>query len=153
MKRAIAYLSISAAVFLIALFFMYIGFISPAKNGADSPFIRMTVCTLLCITVIGFSTRYIHLITGLAGLDSAHLNLGFTIAILLAIFTEYVSFGNSTLEPYYSALADRYKDGVGEYFYTYCKYVFMGGQVLIAVRTFIHSALLGLIKTIIKHCD
>lgn len=153
MKRAIAYLSISAAVFLISLFFMYIGFISPAKNGADSPFIRMTVCTLLCIIVIGFSTRYIHLITGLAGLDSAHLNLGFTIAILLAIFTEYVSFGNSTLEPYYTVLADRYKDGLGEYFYTYCKYVFMGGQALIAVRTFIHSALLGLIKTIIKHCD
>ena len=153
MKRAIAYLSISAAVFLISLFFMYIGFISPAKNGADSPFIRMTVCTLLCIIVIGFSTRYIHLITGLAGLDSAHLNLGFTIAILLAIFTEYVSLGNSTLEPYYTALADRYKDGLGEYFYTYCKYVFMGGQALIAVRTFIHSALLGLIKTIIKHCD
>ena len=153
MKRAIAYLSISAAVFLISLFFMYIGFISPAKNGADSPFIRMTVCTLLCIIVIGFSTRYIHLITGLAGLDSAHLNLGFTIAILLAIFTEYVSFGNSTFEPYYTALADRYKDGLGEYFYTYCKYVFMGGQALIAVRTFIHSALLGLIKTIIKHCD
>ena len=153
MKRAIAYLSISAAVFLISLFFMYIGFISPAKNGADSPFIRMTVCTLLCIIVIGFSTRYIHLITGLAGLDSAHLNLGFTIAILLAIFTEYVSFGNSTPEPYYTALADRYKDGLGEYFYTYCKYVFMGGQALIAVRTFIHSALLGLIKTIIKHCD
>lgn len=153
MKRAIAYLSISAAVFLISLFFMYIGFISPAKNGADSPFIRMTVCTLLCIIVIGFSTRYIHLITGLAGLDSAHLNLGFTIAILLAIFTEYVSFGNSTLEPYYTVLANRYKDGLGEYFYTYCKYVFMGGQALIAVRTFIHSALLGLIKTIIKHCD
>ena len=153
MKRAIAYLSISAAVFLISLFFMYIGFISPAKNGAESPFIRMTVCTLLCIIVIGFSTRYIHLITGLAGLDSAHLNLGFTIAILLAIFTEYVSFGNFTLEPYYTALADRYKDGLGEYFYTYCKYVFMGGQALIAVRTFIHSALLGLIKTIIKHCD
>ena len=153
MKRAIAYLSISAAVFLISLLFMYIGFISPERNAADSPFIRMIICTLLCIIVISFSTRYIHLIPGLAGLDSAHLNLGFTIAIALALFTEYVSFGNTTLEPYYTALAARYKGGAGEYFYTYCKYVFMGGQALIAVRTFIHSAFLGLIKTIIKHCD
>ena len=153
MKRAIAYLSISAAVFLISLMFMHIGFTCPAKNGADSPFIRMIICTLLCIVIIGFSTRYVHLITGLAGLDSAHLNLGFTVAIVLAIFVEYVTFGNSVLEPYYEALALRYKDDVGEYFYKYCKYVFMGGQALIAVRTFIHSAILGLIKTIIRHSE
>ena len=153
MKRAIAYLSLSAAVFLISLMFMHIGFISPANNGAYSPFIRMIICTLLCIIIIGFSTRYVHLITGLAGLDSAHLNLGFTAALLLALFVEYVNFGNSTLEPYYAALADKYKGNTGEYFYKYCKYVFMGGQALIAVRTFIHSAFLGLIKTIIKHCD
>lgn len=152
MKRAIGYLSLSAAVFLIAMLFMYIGFISPAKSGAHSPFIRMIICTLLCIVIISFSTRYIHLITGLAGLDSAHLNLGFTIAIVLALFTEYVSFGNTTLEPYYTDLADKYKNGAGEYFYTYFKYIFMGGQALIAVRTFIHSAVLGLIKTIIRHC-
>lgn len=153
MKRAIAYLSLSAAVFLISLMFMHIGFISHANNGADSPFIRMIICTLLCIIIIGFSTRYVHLITGLAGLDSAHLNLGFTAALLLAVFVEYVNFGNSTLEPYFTDLAENYKGGTGEYFYKYCKYVFMGGQALIAVRTFIHSAFLGLIKTIIKHCD
>ena len=153
MKRSIAYLSLSMAVFLISLMFMYLGFTSPARNGADSPFIQMILCTLLCIIIISFSTRYVHLITGLAGLDSEHINLGFTIAILLALFTEYSSFDNSALGPYYTALADRYKGDLGEYFYKYFKYVFMGGQALIAVRTFIHSAFLGLIKTIIKHCD
>ena len=106
MKRAIAYLSLSAAVFLISLMFMHIGFISPANNGAYSPFIRMIICTLLCIIIIGFSTRYVHLITGLAGLDSAHLNLGFTAALLLAVFVEYVNFGNSTLESYFTDLAE-----------------------------------------------
>lgn len=152
MKRTIGYLSLSLFVFLISLLFMYIGFISPAKNGADAPFIRIIICTLLCLPVISLFTRYIHPFSGLAGLDSANLNLGFTIAIVLALFAEHVSFGNTTLEPYYEAFADRYKGDAGEYFYKYSKYVFMGGQALIAVRTFIHSAFLGLLKAIMKHC-
>ena len=153
MKRAIGYLSLALAVFLFSLLMLYIGFRSPAKNGADSPFIRMTVCTLMCIIAISFFTRYIHPVTGLAGLDSAWLNLGFTAAILLAVFAEFVSFGSSPVEPYMEALAEKAQGNFGESFYRYIKYVFMGGQLVIAVRTFIHSAFLGLLKAIMKHAD
>ena len=107
MKRAIGYLSLALAVFLFSLLMLYIGFRSPAKNGADSPFIRMTVCTLMCIIAISFFTRYIHPVTGLAGLDSAWLNLGFTAAILLAVFAEFVTFGSSPVEPYMETLAEK----------------------------------------------
>ena len=153
MKRAIGYLSLALAVFLFSLLMLYIGFRSPAKNGADSPFIRMTVCTLMCIIAISFFTRYIHPVTGLAGLDSAWLNLGFTAAILLAVFTEFVNFGSSPVEPYMETLAEKAQGNFGESFYRYIKYVFMGGQLVIAVRTFIHSAFLGLLKAIMKHAD
>lgn len=153
MKKAIGYLSLSLAVFLVSLLFMYIGFTSPAKNGADSPFIRMTVCTVLCFCFTSLFTRYIHPFSGLAGLDSANLNLGFTIAILLAVFVEFVTFGNTTVEPYMDTLVQKNTGSFGENFYGYIKYIFMGGQLLVAVRTFIHSAFLGLLKAIMKHAD
>ena len=153
MKKILPYLCISAIIFLIPLLFLFIGFISPARSGSRSPFVRMTVCTVLGFLLTALITRYIHPVTGLAGLDSAWLNLGFTIAILLALFVEFVTFGNSTVAPYMAELADRNKDGAGESFYSCIKYVFMGGQLLVAVRTFIHSAFLGLLKAIMKHAD
>ena len=152
-KRAIGYLCLSAAVFLILLLFLYIGFISPAKTGNDSPFIRMAVCTLLALVFASFFTRYIHPFSGLAGLDSANLNLGFTIAILLAVFVEYVTFGNTTVEPYMDGLVQKTTSGAVKGFYSYIKYVFMVGQLIVAARTFIHSAFLGLLKAIMKHAD
>ena len=100
MKRTIGYLSLSAVAFLLPLLFLYIGFISPAKTGAESPFIRMTVCTVLGFLLTSLFTRFIHPYSGLAGLDSAKLNLGFTVALLLAVLVEFVSFGGSTLEPF-----------------------------------------------------
>ena len=153
MKKAIGYLSVSSAVFLVLLLFLYSGFISPAKKAADSPFIRMIICTALCFCFTSLFTRYIHPITGLAGLDSAWLNLGFTAAILLAVFVEFVSFGSETVEPYMEGLVQKNTGSFGENFYTYIKYVFMGGQLLVAVRTLIHSAFLGLLKAIMKHAD
>ena len=146
-------MSLALAVFLFSLLMLYIGFISPAKSGTSSPFIRMTVCTLLCIIPVSLFTRYIHPITGLAGLDSAWLNLGFTAAILLALFVEFVKFSGETVSPYMEELVQKNEGGAGEYFYGYIKYVFMGGQLIISVRTFIHSAFLGLLKTIMKHAD
>ena len=153
MKKAIGYLSLSAIVFLVPLLFLYIGFTSPARSEADSPFIRMIICTLLCFLFTSFFTRYIHPFSGLAGLDSANLNLGFTIAIVLAVFVEFVTFGNTTVEPYMEGLVQKNTDKPGEGFYSYIKYVFMGGQLLVAVRTFLHSAFLGLLKAIMKHAD
>ena len=131
MKRAIGYLCLSAAVFLILLLFLYIGFISPAKSGNDSPFIRMAVCTLLALVFVSLFTRYIHPFSGLAGLDSANLNLVFTIAILLAVFVEYITFGNTTVEPYMDSLVQRTTGGAGKGFYSYIKYVFMVGQLIV----------------------
>ena len=151
MKKVLPYLCISVLIFLLPLLFLYIGFISPAKAENSSPFIRMTVCTALGFMLTALITRYIHPYTGLAGLDSAKLNLGFTIAILLAVFVEFVTFGNSTVAPYMEGLVQKNKDGAGEYFYGYIKYVYMIGQALIAVRTFVHSALLGVLKAIMKH--
>mgnify|MGYP007102042935 CR=1 FL=1 len=153
MKRTIGYLSLSALAFLMPLLFLYIGFISPAKAGAESPFIRMTVCTVLGFLLTSLFTRFIHPYSGLAGLDSAKLNLGFTVALLLAVFVEFISFGGSTLEPYMEGLSQKSSGGAGEYFYGYIKYVFMGSQFLIALRTFLHSAFLGLLKAIMKHAD
>ena len=153
MKRTIGYLSLSAVAFLLPLLFLYIGFISPAKTDAESPFIRMTVCTVLCFLLTSLFTRFIHPYSGLAGLDSAKLNLGFTVALLLAVFTEFVSFGGSTLEPYMERLSQKNSGGIGEYFYIYVRYVFMISQLLIALRTFLHSAFLGLLKAIMKHVD
>ncbi len=153
MKRTIGYLSLSALAFLMPLLFLYIGFISPAKAGAESPFIRMTVCTVLGFLLTSLFTRFIHPYSGLAGLDSAKLNLGFTVALLLAVFVEFISFGGSTLEPYMEGLSQKSSGGAGEYFYGYIKYVFMGSQLLIALRTFLHSAFLGLLKAIMKHAD
>lgn len=153
MKKIIGYLGISLIVFLIPLLCLYIGFISPERNGNSSPFIRMTVCTLIAFGFTSLFTRYVHPVTGLAGLDSAWLNLGFTIAILLAVFVEFVKFGSSTVAPYMTGLAERNSGSIGEYFYSCIRYVFMGGQLLVAVRTFIHSAFLGLLKTIMKHAD
>jgi len=153
MKRTIGYLSLGLTVFIFALLMLYIGFISPARSGAPAPFIRMTLCTLLCIISISLFTRYIHPFSGLAGLDSANLNLAFTIALLLALFVEFVTFGNTTAEPYMDGLVQKNKGGAGEYFYEYIKYIFMGGQALVAVRTFIHSAFLGLLKAIMTHAD
>jgi len=152
-KRTIGYLSLSALAFFMPLMFLYTGFISPAKTGAESPFIRMTVCTVLGFTLTSLFTRFIHPYSGLAGLDSAKLNLGFTVALLLAVFVEFVSFGGSTLEPYMEGLSQKNSGGAGEYFYGYIKYVFMGSQLLIALRTFLHSAFLGLLKAIMKHAD
>lgn len=153
MKRTIGYLSLSALAFLMPLLFLYIGFISPAKAGAESPFVRMTVCTVLGFLLTSLFTRFIHPYSGLAGLDSAKLNLGFTVALLLAVFVEFISFGGSTLEPYMEGLSQKSSGGAGEYFYGYIKYVFMGSQFLIALRTFLHSAFLGLLKAIMKHAD
>lgn len=153
MKRTIGYLSLSALAFLMPLLFLYIGFISPAKAGAESPFIRMTVCTVLGFLLTSLFTRFIHPYSGLAGLDSAKLNLGFTVALLLAVFVEFISFGGSTLEPCMEELSQKSSGGAGEYFYGYIKYVFMGSQFLIALRTFLHSAFLGLLKAIMKHAD
>ena len=102
---------------------------------------------------IALFTRYIHPVSGLAGLDSAWLNLSFTTALLLSLFAQFVTFGNSTVEPYLAALAGKSAGAPGETFYCYVKYVFMGGHALIAVRTFIHSAFLGLLKAIMKHAD
>ena len=147
MKRTIGYLSLSAVAFLLPLLFLYIGFISPANAGAESPFIRMTVCTVLGFLLTSLFTRFIHPYSGLAGLDSAQLNLGFT------VFVEFVSFGGSTLEPYMEGLSQKNSGGIGEYFYIYVRYVFMISQLLIALRTFLHSAFLGLLKTIMKHAD
>ena len=107
MKRTIGYLSLSALAFLMPLLFLYIGFISPAKAGAESPFIRMTVCTVLGFLLTSLFTRFIHPYSGLAGLDSAKLNLGFTVALLLAVFVEFISFGGSTLEPYMEGLSQK----------------------------------------------
>lgn len=152
MKRIIGYLSLALIVFLFSLLMLYIGFVSPAKNAAVSPFIRMTVCTLICFCSVSLFTRYIHPFSGLAGLDSANLNLYFTVAILLSLFVQFVSFGGSTVEPYLAGLAEKSRGSSGEVFYTYIKYVFMGGQLLVAVRTFLHSAFLGLLKAIMKHC-
>ncbi|WP_295078196.1 hypothetical protein [Ruminococcus sp.] len=153
MKRTIGYLSLGLAVFLFSLLMLYIGFISPAKSGSSSPFIRMTVCTVLSVVGIALFTRYIHPVSGLAGLDSAWLNLCFTTALLLSLFVQFVTFGNSTVEPYLSALSEKSAGAPGETFYGYVKYFFMGGHALIAVRTFIHSAFLGLLKAIMKHAD
>ena len=153
MKKAIPYLCISAFIFLLPLLFLYIGFISPAKSDSSSPFIRMIICTALGFMLTALLTRYMHPYTGLAGLDSAHLNLGFTIALLLALFVEFVTFGGGTVAPYMEGLAEKNSVGAGEYFYGYIKYVFMAGQALIALRTFIHSALLGAIKAIIRHAE
>ena len=153
MKRTIGYLSLSAVAFLLPLLFLYIGFISPAKTGAESPFIRMTVCTVLGFLLTSLFTRFIHPYSGLAGLDSAKLNLGFTVALLLAVLVEFVSFGGSTLEPYMERLSQKNSGGIGEYFYIYVGYVFMISQLLIALRTFLHSAFLGLLKAIMKHAD
>ncbi len=153
MKKTIGYLSLSALAFLMPLLFLYTGFISPAKTGAESPFIRMTVCTVLGFLLTSLFTRFIHPYSGLAGLDSAKLNLGFTVALLLAVFVEFISFGGSTLEPYMEGLSQKSSGGAGEYFYGYIKYVFMGSQLLIALRTFLHSAFLGLLKAIMKHAD
>ena len=153
MKKATGYHCISLTVFLVPRLCLYIGFVSPAKSGNSSPFIRMAVCTLIAFGFTSLFTRYIHPVTGLAGLDSAWLNLGFTIAILLALFAEFVKFGSSPVAPYMIELADRSTDSIGEYFYSCIKYVFMGGQLLVAVRTFLHSAFLGLLKTIMKHAD
>ena len=153
MKRTIGYLSLSALAFFMPLLFLYTGFISPAKTGAESPFIRMTVCAVLGFLLTSLFTRFIHPYSGLAGLDSAKLNLGFTVALLLAVFVEFVSFGGSTLEPYMERLSQKNSGGAGEYFYGYIKYVFMGSQLLIALRTFLHSAFLGLLKAIMKHAD
>lgn len=149
MKKIIGYLGISLIVFLIPLLCLYIGFISPERNGNSSPFIRMTICTLIAFGFTSLFTRYVHPVTGLAGLDSAWLNLGFTIAILLAVFVEFVNFGNGTLSPYMAELAEKKAGG----FYRGVRYFFMGGQLLVAVRTFIHSAFLGLLKAIMKHAD
>lgn len=146
MKKAIGYLSLGAAVFLFSLLMLYIGFISPANSGAQSPFIRMTACTVICIAAVGLFTRYIHFITALAGLDSANLNLFFTAAILLSLFVQFAEFGGSPVGPYMEGLAQK-----GGRFYSCIKYVFMGGQALIGTRTFIHSAFLGLLKAIMKH--
>ena len=153
MKRTIGYLSLSALAFFMPLLFLYTGFISPAKTGAESPFIRMTVCTVLGFTLTSLFTRFIHPYSGLAGLDNAKLNLGFTIALLLALLVEFVTFGGDRVAPYMEGLAERNSGGAGEYFYGYIKYVFMTGQALIALRTFIHSALLGALKTIMRHAD
>lgn len=153
MKRVIGYLSLALLVFLFSLLMLYIGFISPARSGAGSPFIRMTVCTVVCVISVSLFTRYIHPFSGLAGLDSANLNLFFTIAILLSLFVQFVKFGGSPVEPYLTGLAEKNRGGSGEIFCTYVKYVFMCGQALVAVRTFIHSAFLGLLKAIMKHAD
>ena len=153
MKRTIGYLSLSAVAFLLPLLFLYIGFISPANAGAESPFIRMTVCTVLGFLLTSLFTRFIHPYSGLAGLDSAKLNLGFTVALLLAVFTEFVSFGGSTLKPYMEGLSQKNSGSIGEYFYIYVRYVLMISQLLIALRTFLHSAFLGLLKAIMKHAD
>ena len=153
MKRTIGYLSLAMIVFLFALLMLYIGFISPAKNGAVSPFIRMTLCTVVCYVSVSLFTRLIHPYSGLAGLDSANLNLFFTVAVISAVFVEFVTFGNATIEPYLAALAENSKSDSGKIFYTYIKYIFMCSQLLVAVRTFIHSAFLGLLKAIMKHAD
>lgn len=153
MKRAIGYLSLAMTVFLFSLLMLYIGFISPARSGDGSPFIRMTVCTVICYISVSLFTRFIHPYSGLAGLDSANLNLFFTIAILLSLFVQFVTFVENTVEPYMKELAVKNTGDIGEYFYSYIKYVFMGGQALVAVRTFIHSAFLGLLKAIMKHAD
>lgn len=153
MKRTIGYLSLAMIVFLFSLLMLYIGFISPAKSADTSPFIRMTICTFICYASVSLFTRYIHPYSGLAGLDSANLNLFFTVAVISAVFVEFVTFGNATVEPYLAALAENSKNDTGKIFYTYIKYVFMGSQLLVAVRTFIHSAFLGLLKAIMKHAD
>ncbi|MBO7474417.1 MAG: hypothetical protein J6U00_10555 [Ruminococcus sp.] len=153
MKRTIVYLSLGLAVFLFSLLMLYIGFISPAKSDNSFPFIRMTVCLVLSIAGIALFTRYIHPVSGLAGLDSAWLNLSFTISLLLSLFVQVVTFGNSNVEPYLSGLAEKNAGATSETFYGYIKYVFMGGHALIAVRTFIHSAFLGLLKAIMKHAE
>ena len=153
MKKAIPYLCLSAIIFLLPLLFLYIGFINPANSDSSSPFIRMAVCTALGFMLTALLARYMHPYTGLAGLDSAKLNLGFTIALLLALLVEFVTFGGDRVAPYMERLAERNSGGAGEYFYGYIKYVFMTGQALIALRTFIHSALLGALKTIMRHAD
>jgi hypothetical protein len=151
MKKLTGYLSLSLTVFLIPLLFMYIGYVRVANNNIGSPFIRMTICTLLSLAFTSLFTRYIHPITGLAGLDSAKLNLGFTIAVVLSVFVQYVTFGGENVGSYLDLLTHRNEGAVGESFYRYIKYVFMGGHIIIAVRTFIHSAFLGLLKAIMKH--
>ena len=111
----------------------------------------MTICTLLALTCTSLFTRYIHPITGLAGLDSAKLNLGFTIAIVLSVFVQFVTFSGGNVGSYLDVLTYRNEEATSEIFYKYFKYVFMGGHLIIAVRTFIHSAFLGMLKAIMKH--
>lgn len=152
MKKTIGYLSLAMIVFLFSLLMLYTGFISPAKNDTASPFIRMTVCTFICFIAVSLFTRYIHPYSGLAGLDSANLNLFFTVAVISAVFVEFTTFGNSTVEPYLTALAENSKSDTGKVFYTYVKYIFMCSQLLVAIRTMLHSAFLGLLKAIMKHC-
>ncbi len=151
MKKIIGYLSLSLTVFLVSLLFLYIGFVRAAKNNIDSPFIRMTICTLLSLVFTSMFTRYIHPITGLAGLDSAKLNLGFTIAIVLSVFVQFVTLGDVNAGAYLDVLTQRNEGSPGESFFKYIKYVFIGGHMIIAVRTFIHSAFLSLLKAIMKH--
>ena len=151
MKKLIGYLSLSLTVFLFPLLCLYIGFVRAGYYNIDSPFIRMTICTLLALTCTSLFTRYIHPITGLAGLDSAKLNLGFTIAIVLSVFVQFVTFSGGNVGSYLDVLTYRNEEATSEIFYKYIKYVFMSGHLIIAVRTFIHSAFLGMLKAIMKH--
>ena len=40
------------AAFLMPLPFLYIGFVSPAKAAAESPLVRMVLCTVLAGAVV-----------------------------------------------------------------------------------------------------
>ena len=151
MKKLTGYLCLSLTVFLVPLLCLYIGFIRAADNNIGFPFIRMTICTLISLAFTSLFTRYIHPITGLAGLDSAKLNLGFTVALVLSVFVQYVTFGGENVGAYLDALTGRNEGNAGGSFYRYISYVFMGGHIIIAVRTFIHSAFLGLLKAVMKH--
>ena len=56
MKRAIGYFSMALAAFLMPLPFLYIGFVSPAKAAAESPLVRMVLCTVLAGAVVYYFT-------------------------------------------------------------------------------------------------
>lgn len=151
MKRAIGYFGMALAAFLMPLPFLYIGFVSPAKAAAESPLVRMVLCTVLAVAVVYYFTKHIHILTGLAGLDSARLNLCFTAALLISAAIQNIVFSKPEILSYMQTLAENQDSTTGKYFFSYVKYVFMGGQLLVALRTLFHSAVLGVLKAIMRH--
>lgn len=148
MKRAIGYFSMALAAFLMPLPFLYIGFVSPAKAAAESPLVRMVLCTVLAVAVVYYFTKHIHILTGL---DSARLNLCFTAALLISAAIQNIVFSKPEILSYMQTLTENQDSTTGKYFFSYVKYVFMGGQLLVALRTLFHSAVLGVLKAIMRH--